>query len=428
MKTTIKGIVIVLITFLFCNQNMEAQCFTSGNAAKIITIQAGKPVEKKSLTVKKDSAVVIRVSGYNPLVYNVRINAKDSAVSIGETPQLISGLSADFFKWFAELKFNLLNPSFHPEKNTDHPDANERGKMVINRIIKNTNDLLNDLFKYMETADQMYHTWYYDKSLTLDTDFYKSFKKRRESIEEDFKEIQKVIAFIDNYEVLSDFQTYYAVLDSLRHKVDIRKLSAIKADYINYRTMDGDYYSLPFFLNDDMKEITVEITPYSKDTKAPSFNTQLMLKRNNILFFGFSSGFFISDVRSHHYSAKPEPGSSTSVYSIVPENVNKNQIGIQAMVHTGWGLSDWSVIQLGVGPTLGFQDKIIPGMALGAGLGLGRKKKLMLNTGYHFSFVQRLSNAYSESGIRFAEVPPFFTVTSIEKGWFLSIGFNFLNF
>lgn len=431
MMKKISGLM-TMVSFIFSAtiQFLSAQCITINDDIEVINLQAGGTITKSSLNVDRSKPVVIRVSGYNPLLYNVRINAKDSSLKVGDTPKLISGLSTDFLKWFEGLGSNILNPEkiFLGNEQAIYLETEDRAKLLNDQISFNLASLILNVNSFYATASDMYHAWYYDAALQVDSYFSTNFTSLRKSISLDLIRLVELNQEVRSAMITTNIAGFKSTLDSLDKKIDYYKINAILTDYRNYISCNGEYYSLPFFLSDDMKEVSVEIAPYSKDTKAPSFNTTLMIKSKKNIFFGFSSGFFLSDVRSHNYSAKQVSGSFPAVYSPVAENVHKNQIGIQAMVHAGIELYDWSVVQLGVGPTLGFQEKIVPGLALGAGIGIGRKKKVMITSGYHFSFVQRLSRAYDDPGIRITEVPSSFTVTSLEKGWFLSLGFNFLTF
>ncbi|MBK9152241.1 MAG: hypothetical protein IPM26_15200 [Saprospiraceae bacterium] len=409
--------------------SLTAQEFKSTNQQEthvnLVQLKAGDSGQHLSLKMDATRPVVVKVIGYNPLFYNIRVNAKDSVVHVGEPPKLISGLTGDFLAWLSKLKVDLISKE---KDRSDKQNFDNTLDSIINNIVMHTTDLIKKLKLYAETTARMYHSWHYDQYLDLKEDFDYYLNQEIVLLEDLTLDYYNNIQKSRNFETLERFQEYAPIIDSLKAYIVRMPLHQTLADFKNYKSSKGEYQSLPFFINEDVKEVTVEITPYSKDALAPSYNTVLLLRKKNIPYFGFSSGFFLSDVRQHSYSSMPESSGGNTGYIAVAEDVSRFQTGIQAMVHAGIQLSDWLAAQFGAGPTLGFQDKMIPGLAVGVGLGLGQKNKLTVTTGWHYSFVQRLSRAFSDSNNVLSEAPSSFTVSSPQQGWFLALGYNFLKF
>ncbi|MBK9257720.1 MAG: hypothetical protein IPM42_19860 [Saprospiraceae bacterium] len=442
MKTNSFWSILFTVIFIICMVQYESrgQCRCSPQDTtycNIITIDGCCDINQSLFEINNDNPVIIRIRGFNPLLYNVQVNTKDSAQSIGEVPKMLSAIGVDFLKWYALLPGNVLSSAKIEvvQSLSDTMKFEIDGNMIdqselfeINNQLADAIDIiLTEVNRFLFGVQNMYGSWYYDSSLRIDSNFIFRYDSSRQYIEEGYIILNEINKIAKDPKITENLAHYRTLLDSLDKKFDANKFYTVLTDYRNYISCDS-YYSFPFFLNDDAKEVNISVTPYSTDTKAPYYGTSFFLKRKKAFYFGFSSGFFISDVRPHLYSAKTTIQGGSTLYSPVMEDISDVQLGLQAMVNAGLSFDKWGAVHLGIGPTLGFQDKIIPGLAIGGGLSFGGKRKVVITSGYHFSYVQRLSKAYEDTGVTYIEPPASFTVSSLQKGWFLSLGFNFLTF
>lgn len=234
---------------------------------------------------------------------------------------------------------------------------------------------------------------------------------------------------------LSKYNIQITAIDTTTNIGQIPNMFGILKDGSNFKEKQDEnkestnvYKSLPIFINDAVKAIKLKISPYDASAKLPSYETNFFLNPTRKYYFGFSSGFIGSDVKNDNFSIRRnELSKDSSTYNIISEGSNKNEVGITSMVHAGYEIFQPVYAQLGIGPSMYFGSKLNLGLAIGAGLAIGRRNKITINGGVHWASVNRLSNSHDLTRL-YLNSPESITVKKFERGGFISVGFNFLNF
>lgn len=188
----------------------------------------------------------------------------------------------------------------------------------------------------------------------------------------------------------------------------------------------GCYTSLPLYLFDDRKKITIEFKPRADSLGLPPYKTTFFLPWVPRQVWGVSAGIYTGGLFNETYATKENEDSSFSVMK--EKHSGKAEFGINALAYTGWNLTKEKCNYLGVafGAGMSVADKPKPRILLGASFITGDKNRLMITGGVIGGFVSRLSSAYSTDR-KYVTNPGTVTRDVIRPGWFISLNYSFIN-
>lgn len=188
----------------------------------------------------------------------------------------------------------------------------------------------------------------------------------------------------------------------------------------------GCYTSLPLYLFDDRKKITIEFKPRADSLGLPPYKTTFFLPWVPRQIWGVSAGIYTGGLFNETYAMKQNEDSSFSIMK--EKRSGKAEFGINALAYTGWNLTKEKCNYLGIafGAGMSVADKPKPRILLGASFITGDKNRLMITGGVIGGFVSRLSSAYS-TGSKYTANPGTVTRDVIRPGWFLSLNYSFIN-
>jgi hypothetical protein len=149
--------------------------------------------------------------------------------------------------------------------------------------------------------------------------------------------------------------------------------------------------------------------------------------RTNRFFYGFSSGFFLDNLKDEQYANKPvDVNDPAAGFKLVQEEKTIGKVGIMATVNTGIYLGQKSnaFLHLFAGPGLTFETKLQPRLLVGAGIGKGDRNKFSLNGGLIVGQVKRLSGIF-DTGTTYSSPQTDLYYTTNAASWFVSINYVF---
>ncbi|HVI49427.1 MAG TPA: hypothetical protein VM802_31465 [Chitinophaga sp.] len=453
----------ILLLFVLISTHVYAQKTVPVNidfGAKTIVLPTG--------SIKKGDAIQLSIKNYNANLYKVSIGEVDTAaVAPPNNGTLLPGLQdGNLAKLVANLSSAVVAPApvaalggkgiFGVLPNKPPKDVEDAQQLEIDTIL----DIQHELYSLKQRAGWILYKYREQFLVQMDpvVNCDLSFDATVKEIEHNMDTIRSALLFLryrledrtihyarfisKNAEKLTKdeglknndtlIRKYYADISAsviaAQQNVDLDHQAAFVSNLrLLQLNSSGCYLSLPMYLLDDVKKVTISITPRYDSLKLSSYKTTFMLPWVQHKVWGISAGIYTSTLYNDVYSAQ---GQSDTTFSIVQEkHSGKMEFGINALAYTGWNVTgDKSCSYLGVAFGIGMSvsEKPKPRVLLGMSFITGEKNRLMISAGLIAGFVNRLSSAYDKNTI-YSGTSGTFVKDGIKPGPFLSINYSFLN-
>jgi hypothetical protein len=424
--------------------------------------------------IKNGDLVSVKVTNFNPYLYQAQISFSDSTIPINTAPGLFSSFFSvsDLSTITGNLNSHITKifPGIFPPAPAGHGllstrnDSIQRIERIIldhkNRIIQRQIDLTN----LIQTAQTfVFDTdiyilavkkWNLKSSNIIDftasdqTSFYQTvtgFASSRNAIHSSLMvEIGTYESEVVKFGRLIKSETTLRTSDSLIRLSNkemlqgltsfdttftFAKFEQILAQLINIQKDNFTYTSFPTQVKADLTKVDFTVSPWSTSSNLSSYKASWQFPLKQKSYFSFSTAFFLSGLHDNEYYAEQKVSSSNDTsYLITKENSSNVEVGVSALFHYGWylknGNSDVS-FHFAFGPGLTIQKNPLPRLIAGVGLGFGRKNKVVLNTGVIAGEVQRI-RSYYESNPSVGFSPTDVTTSKLKASVFFAIGYTIL--
>jgi hypothetical protein len=185
---------------------------------------------------------------------------------------------------------------------------------------------------------------------------------------------------------------------------------------------DPTYISLPIQYLGERTKTTITISPRDPNYKLNSYSTSFVFPIEKVPYFGVSSSFYYSGMKSDRFSFQKMANSDSIL--IVNEEMPKSEIGTAILAKFGRKISQKVGYHGSLGLGISFTDNIRPRVLAGGGLTFGSKNSLAIDVGVIGGQVDRLSSAYNLTD-SYTSVPENVTVTKLDASYFFSVGYFF---
>jgi len=456
----------------------------------------------KNLKIKKGDFIRVKVVNYNPLLYKVSIDNRDSSVTQPTDAGLLGMfLSPDKFTGaVAGLSSQIGTPPKSPKENKDmawntedfhgligismrdrsdkEPKLKQReidsiiaviksdsakakelldkhyAKVLANKgsitgLRKRIDSLLSVISKYYAQLQKMYlgceelkeenlkvkADEYLDSlnkfsreskalSAGIFTDAY-TFKfeltKYVDLIKREFPELSLKHWFIDTF-----YKIAAAELTGLDTSITTKKNNDVYAAFIKLSQNTVCFTSLPIYIGNDIKLISIGLKPVDQNSNLPSYQTSFSIPNYQPRIWGVSGGIFITGLKNEIYSNRRNP--NDTLFRLAAEKQSKVQIGVNALAYMAWQVTakspNYAGISFGAGMSL--ESKPKPRILLGASFITGEKNRIGFTAGIAGGYTSRLSDGFSTS-------TPYLTAAEnyqrdiLTTSWFFSINYSFLS-
>lgn len=191
------------------------------------------------------------------------------------------------------------------------------------------------------------------------------------------------------------------------------------------------YTSLPFYIKADVTKFDINISGIDPAKTPQTFNTTIELEKHPDRLWAFTTGVYVSRLRSPEFSIFTEvtPNSSnpnlldTLGYRIKQEEGSKLEAGINALFHYGGYIKGTNTgIFVSFGPGLSLESTPRPRIMLGTGLMIGRNNKLAISLGWIGGAVKKLSSSYNTNDI-YKPAPTDIVRDGFASSMYLSVGY-----
>lgn len=243
----------------------------------------------------------------------------------------------------------------------------------------------------------------------------KKFILYKEAFDELIKTKEKVLA---NQKILEEnyIKTKEAISGEIWEKA-MTSLSLIQ------NLQEPVYESLPIQYLGERSKVTINVTPRDPAYGLNSYSTTFMFPVYRVPYFGLSSSFYFSGLKSDVFSVIAVP--DTTTYKLVNEKEKKQEIGTALLAKFGRKHNTWFGYHGSLGLGISFTDQVRPRVMAGGGFTLGTKNSLAIDFGVIAGQVDRLSAAYNDLSIQYPTPPEQVTVSVLEKSYFLAVGYFF---
>ncbi len=224
---------------------------------------------------------------------------------------------------------------------------------------------------------------------------------------------------------------YLNTLDSI---LSYKALQTITEPFDKMKDAKPCYNTEPLFLSGDSKMVNLIIKPWSDSarlTQGQTISFELPWTQRHI--WGVTGGIYVGTLYNNNYTNRFDSISPTNKsYKLVSDNTSGGfEFGVNVLAYSDWKLNNnndknywYGGIAFGAGTTI--ESKPKPRFFLGVNLANGMNNKLLITFGLSGGFVNRLSEAYSESASYVNEQSGYLKDV-FKAGAFLSISYSFLN-
>lgn len=476
-----KKLIIALILICVFSFNSE------GQKNKTYTVDfknIGFITESQNINLKKRDWVRLSVTNYNPFLYKIEIEGRDSSIpqpvdlgflSLLASPDKLTGIVSGFSGLIDPAITTTTAPSkqkkdfnlFSLDISDYDPDTKAKAKAKgINRVIglqnilkeidssitvrlygietlrMKINDTLYEISELDEVTRKLNPIF---KDLTKDdSTIKKTFKSYRANIFQQKMEVGKefkiyktktapfkdiinanaslktACTFIDSF-----YNTSVLVLNEIDTVVSYKTLSEITKTLQIIGQHSSTYHSLPMQLLDDTKKLKLKMSPRDEQTALPSYETEFVVTGIQKKIWGAGAGIFFSGLHNDNYSFKKQ-GTDTA-FSLVADGQGKAQIGVNTMAYFGEQVGKKANY---LGPTFGagfsIEKNIKPRILMGLIYITGESNRVMISAGAVGGQVSVLSSVYDTKDSYKAPVANY-QKDMLKVSGFLSINYSFVN-
>ncbi len=201
-------------------------------------------------------------------------------------------------------------------------------------------------------------------------------------------------------------------------------LSKLYTKLIKITEHETKFTSLPIYITADTKIINLSVTPIESSTSLSTYKTSIALPQYQSKVYGVTTGIFLSGLKNLTYSNKRL---TDSTYSLIEDGQGRIQTGVNTLAfvakQTG-KKADYVGLSFGAGISL--ESKPKPRILLGASYVTGEKNKFVISFGIVAGFVNELSAAFSTTAV-YKDVAANYQKDVIRTSSFFSINYSFLN-
>jgi hypothetical protein len=183
-----------------------------------------------------------------------------------------------------------------------------------------------------------------------------------------------------------------------------------------------EYVSLPFQLMGDQTKMHITIEPREKTSSLQAYSTDFVFPQEKNWFMGVGSSFYVSFLHDDAYSTVTILTDTS--YRVIKENPGSLEIGMQAMMMIGFCSSNWGYWYASFGPGISISNKVKPRLLAGGGYAFGKRNLFTVGVNFIVGAVDRKSEVI-QLDTRYAQKPDQITVSRIEYGLCLTVGYVF---
>lgn len=205
-------------------------------------------------------------------------------------------------------------------------------------------------------------------------------------------------------------------------------LSNLMSQLINLSDENFSYASLPMQFTKEFSTLDITIKPWSDTDKLQTYSTQIKFPVSQKYFWGFSSGFYMSNLHNEVYSHKTNITSTDTSYSLLKEKTGDMEMGVSAKFHFGgpFYISNPNINwHLEFGPALSILKNPSPRLLLGGGIAFGSSNMFVISGGMILGYVDKLSSAFDISKL-YSSPQNSLVISSMDAKAYFSLSYMFL--
>ncbi len=435
---------------------------------------------------KRGMPVRVRVANYNPYLYKVTVDNKDSTVAPSGDVKLLS--------WFLDPSnltavsaglsaLNIVPPSVSEETNMKYIEKtfwfgvpNQQSKVKIKKALEDKRKKVKEVIENYrrkvpklqnqitnlntQIEDSLYEaskaldflndlTPGCEKFTALDSNISKLervFKILREEVAQnriaiDTTSRNYIIEFLEAEDAASTEPSYkagdslirkfYSEATLLLRKMDstlsYAELHKITSQLSSLKSLLTCYTSLPIYFTSDIKKFTIALTPWKDSTRLPSYITQFDLPWRKNWIYGASAGLYVSGLHNKGYSNRRNGGADTGRFMLVSDNPGGGlELGINGLAYAAWRIHESFFTGISIGAGMSIESKPKPRAFIGIPFIFGENNRVIVSVGCAAGYVQRLSSSYS-TAVSYTGPQSGYMKDYLKANAFLSVHYGFLN-
>jgi hypothetical protein len=337
----------------------------------------------------------------------------------------------------------------------DFSDYQQKCQQEANKIWALNSQIQADIYTLAASTDFLYqldppaNSFQFANLESLRTNLESTYSKYRQQVEPDIQTLSTEYA-----QFTADASLYYSLFpansqlragDSLINQFYSKGLALLakmdstlsyqevqkrKAVILQLESISQEYLTLPQYFLNDIKNIAIQISPWSDSAKISSFNTNIQLPQLHHFVFGVNAGFYLSWLGDDSYGLDTTmtvtpSGPTDTAYKFVKTNNGRAEVGINALAYGAWRLMDRFYAGPVMGAGLSISSDSKPRLFLGGTLLYGETNKVMISGGFVTGYTKRLSPLFPPTTIQ-QHMPQNYMIDQMKGGWFLSINYSFL--
>ena len=428
--------------------------------------------------IKKGDYIRVKVVNYNPFLYKVSVDNRDSSVSqpidagfLGMflSPDKFSGAVAGLISTVGVAPPSVPKPKpavgiltdFEKtvpvnKKETDSVKVSS----ILENYIKHTDSTKNEIITLRKKIEETFSAisaeyatlqkLYLDcNSLSLSAiqtkaDSYsnslKSYLKETRGLSYDIYTHSRLYKFtLAPYKTIIDsdatFKIQYTFVDTffkiaalevtaLDTSVSSKKISEMYAAFMKLAQNTTCYTSLPIYISNDVKVLSISLKPVDDKSNLPAYQTSFAIPDYQYRIWGVSGGIYVCGLKNEIYTNKRISDTS---FNLIAEKQNKIQIGVNALAYMGWRVfpkSNYLGACFGAGMSL--ESKPKPRILFGASFITGEKNRVSFSAGLVAGYVNMLSGGFA-TAIPYTKPAENYQRDFLKASGFLSINYSFLS-
>jgi hypothetical protein len=433
--------------------------------------------------LKTGDWVRVRIMHFNPLLFGVSINSKDSsyktvvdagnALAFFTSPTNLSSLVAGIQNGVTGPQQAAPAGGGRPGRRITSPTTTAPVVDSIALVRAYLQAAYDTIRNYQQRAVKREHAFesrlhQYNQSLAVLKERYPSCKdfqkvasrEFRDSLESFFVDLRThvdvamdsiqqlqtayILGSINFVSFLSSgpfhvadslIKTYYAASSTYLAKLDsslsYRSLDSLLLPLRSLKYMKPCFSSGSMLFTKDIKTITLQFRAWTDSAHNYVSNPDpLQLPIIPQKAWGVSAGIYTSTLHNLEYTSKPDATGGT--YHLIPDNTGKIEIGVDALAYLG--LKSWTAkpeslnfnyFGINYGAGLSLESKPKPRVLLGLGYVYGGANRIVVSGGFIAGFVDRLSAAYS-TGTAYTVAQIGYNKQVLRPGAYLSFNYSFV--
>ncbi|WP_181308275.1 hypothetical protein [Rufibacter sp. XAAS-G3-1] len=220
---------------------------------------------------------------------------------------------------------------------------------------------------------------------------------------------------------------YGTALTTIQGSISADKTNELLAPLVSIENNKiNSYTSLPIQFMGEQTKVQLTIVPRNDALNQHSHSIPITFPTVMRKYISAGMSFYTANIYDRAFSTTENfnPADSSSTFTFDKENVDKVEIGLAAMLRFGKKIGEKNNFgyHASIGAGVSVANKIKPRGLFGGGLSFGKKHMLALDGGLIAGYVDKHSDKIVV-GESYPKVPGNLTVSRIDTGWFLSIGY-----